>query len=146
MVTEANSYENRQMGSLIQPIWWRVISHRSTSIGWCKWFCDVIRFTYLIPAAWQQTGTRSCPTVDNQDILNVDMCGFGHRGYYYCIFCSIMGGKNKLASITCRNDLENNDLTTTIMDWKTKIESTHALSNLKYFDLKFNQIRKKRYY
>ena len=46
----------------------------------------------------------------------------------------------------CRNDLENNDLTTTIMDWKTKIESTHALSNLKYFDLKFNQIRKKRYY
>lgn len=51
------------------------------------------------------------------------MFGFGHLGYYYWIFWYIMDGKNKLASITCRNDLENNDLTTTIMDWKTKIES-----------------------
>ena len=70
------------------------------------------------------------------------MFAFGHLGHYYCIFCYIMGGENKLASTTCRNDLENNDLTTKIMDWKTKIESTHALSNLRYFDLKLNQIRK----
>lgn len=28
------------------------------------------------------------------------------------------------------------------MDWKPKIESTHALSNLRYFDFKFNQIQK----
>lgn len=70
------------------------------------------------------------------------MFGFGHRGCYYYIFCYIMVGKNELASITSRNDLENNDLATTIMDWKTKIQSTQALSNLRYFDLKFNQIRK----
>lgn len=68
------------------------------------------------------------------------MFGFGDLGHYYCIFCCIMG-KKKLASITCRNDLGNSDLTTTIMA-KPKIGSTHSLSNLRDFDLKLNQIQK----
>lgn len=34
------------------------------------------------------------------------------------------------------------DLTTTTMDWKPKIEFTHALSNLRYLDFKFNEIQK----
>ena len=132
------------MCSSIQPIWWRVISHRSTSIGWRKWSYDVIRFSYLIPAAWQQTGTR---TLSHSWQPRYPKCWYvwiwPSRILYYCIFWYIMGGRNKLASITCRNDLENNDLTTTTMDWKTKIEFTHALSNPRYFDSKFNQIRKK---